>query len=64
MRQAAGDELFFAFLRAYTAVGWEQEQVTAVTFWCVWDEATGVDSRPFIQRYFANDSFDPDRDCP
>ena len=63
MRQAAGDELFFAFLRAYTAVGFETEQVTAATFWCLWDEVTQVDSRPFLQRYFADDAFDPGQDC-
>jgi hypothetical protein len=36
MRQAAGDDLFLAFLRAYTAVGLEQEQITAADFWRFW----------------------------
>ena len=63
LRQAAGDELFFTFLQAYTAVGSETEQVTGDTFWCVWHEVTQVDSRPFIQRYFADDGFDPVQHC-
>jgi aminopeptidase N len=63
LRLAAGDELFLAFLRAYTAVGWETEQITGAAFWCLWHEVTRVDSRPFLQRYFADDGFDPGQDC-
>ena len=63
LRQAAGDELFLAFLQAYTAVGWETEQVTGAAFWCLWHEVTRVDSRPFLQRYFADNGFDPGQDC-
>jgi hypothetical protein len=63
LRQAAGDDLFLAFLQGYTAAGWETEQVTGATFWCLWHEVTGVDSRPFLQRYFADDGFDPGQGC-
>lgn len=64
MRQEVGDDLFFAFLRAYAQAGLEKEQVTGITFWCTWYETTQADSQPLRQRYFADNQFDPVDSCP
>jgi hypothetical protein len=63
MRQQVGDELFLAFLRAYTNVGMEQEQLTSADFWCTWHNVTGVDSQLLLGRYFTDDKFDPVEVC-
>lgn len=52
MRQQAGDELFFAFLREYALLGSQKEQVTGLDFWEIWEETTQIDSQALRLRYF------------